>query len=230
MSETYYIIKEVVKRECIEHYKREARKGKLKWLSLVGALFSIITFLFYIGENKVFTIISMIITVACFATIIVIENRTKKNSEIVSPKNLIEKIAENLNDLDYCSIKIIDELQEEISVRIEERTKEIDRFYRRIKRIFGSLFWLPFCSLTAFLFYQGSVTLTWENYISISANLLAITLTLISILFSIGNIFDTALNMESSSLKFVSRYLHDVKYLLLNNDEKKEKSSLDESN
>lgn len=215
MSETYHIVKEIVKREFIEHIRKSVRKGRKNIGMMIGLLLLTCAYLFSLVKNTMFSNLVYIISVLIIIGSVLWDSKPKKNEEILSSQELIFQICQNLIDLELYSLEIVNSLQEEIVTNIEKKEQQINRFFKRISVIFVSIFWIPFGFLFKYLLDSNSEPLSWNNFIQISSYLLAITLMIIAILFSMNSIFDIVSRHEITYLRFIYSNLNDVKYMII---------------
>ncbi|MFS1026341.1 hypothetical protein ACFC9R_13665 [Enterococcus casseliflavus] len=210
MSETYYFVEQITKREYSNFYKKEFKKDNVKIENIFGMISIIFCGLFYLFNNKMLANIFLAITAACYLVLIIKDNKSKSNDEICLPKELVFQICINLRELDLYSLAIIEEMQNEIQKEIKKREEAINRFSKRISVLFVSLFWIPAGFLTKYLFDRTLDSLNWNDYREIIVNLLVITVMIIGMYFSIHTIIESVSRYNIHSLNLVNRYLYDT--------------------
>lgn len=227
MSETYYFVEQITKREYFNFYKKKFKKNNVKFENIFGMISIILCGLFYLVNNKMLAYIFFAITVGCCLVLIIKDNISKTNDEICLPKELVFQICINLRELDLYSLAAIEEMQNEIQKEIKKREEAINRFSKRISVLFVSLFWIPAGFLTKYLFDRTLDSLNWNDYQEIIVNLFVITVMIIGMYISIHAIIESISRYNRNLLNFVNRYLYDAKYLLLSGKELPEQATAD---
>ncbi|MTD40040.1 hypothetical protein GIX45_15765 [Erwinia sp. CPCC 100877] len=122
---------------------------------------------------------------------------------------------ETLTNKNIKSIELIDMLQEEIAKELEKKEREQKILYKRISVVFVSIFWVPFAFLTKYYIEQSSTELTLENYLLLSSSLLVLAMQFIGLVIAIGNQLEDFMSITKKDLLLTNRYLSDIKYLYI---------------
>lgn len=211
MSETYYLVKKIIKNKYKEHYGANTKQKSLIAVIFISLGFGILSFSkFYNLYGKVFLIISAIFLVY-FYFLLYKESKVNNNE----PQELIAAMKKSLANENINSLKLIELLQEEICNKLNVEEKDQAVLFKRISVIFISIFWIPFAFLTKYLIEQSISELTWNDYVSISGSLLVISLQFIGIVIATGNQIDNFMSIAKRDLLLTHRYLNDIKYLYI---------------
>lgn len=209
MSETYYIVKEIIKANYKERYGSSIRQRGLIIAIFITFGFSVLSFYkFYNIFGKIFLIISII-------SLVFFYYKLYKELKVINhePTELITNMKQSLINNKINSVKLIELLQEEIDKELENIEKEQKKLFKRISVVFVSVFWIPFAFLTKYYTEQLDSVLTWESYLSLSTSLLTISLQFIGLLFAVGSPIEEFISITKKELLLTNRYLNDVKYL-----------------
>lgn len=209
MSETYYIVKEIIKANYKERYGSSIRQRGLIIAIFITFGFSVLSFYkFYNIFGKIFLIISII-------SLVFFYYKLYKELKVINhePTELITNMKQSLINNKINSVELIELLQEEIDKELENIEKEQKKLFKRISVVFVSVFWIPFAFLTKYYTEQLDSVLTWESYLSLSTSLLTISLQFIGLLFAVGSPIEEFISITKKELLLTNRYLNDVKYL-----------------
>lgn len=211
MSETYYIVKEIIKANYKERYGSSIRQRGLIIAIFITFGFSVLSFYkFYNIFGKIFLIISII-------SLVFFYYKLYKELKVINhePTELITNMKQSLINNKINSVELIELLQEEIDKELENIEKEQKKLFKRISVVFVSVFWIPFAFLTKYYTEQLDSVLTWESYLSLSTSLLTISLQFIGLLFAVGSPIEEFISITKKELLLTNRYLNDVKYLYI---------------
>lgn len=210
MSETYYIVRDIIKEKMKEHYGLSL-KEKLVALSL-GLGFGSIFLSFYYFNNLVIRNLSFL-----FSLILVINYfrflfKKRQQDGKKNPYELISKINNALLENRIDNLQIIEGVQLEIEEDLKEKESEKMILFKRISTVFLFVFWVPFGFLSKYFFETSFETLSWELYITFTLYLVQIAAYLIGFILMVGNQFDLFVTFGKSERIDIRRYLNDVKY------------------
>lgn len=232
VSNTYIVIKEIIKREVVKDAKLNFKgKGDVEFNKKLGVLFLLLGISFVtvtFSKSLMLKNLSFIAVMIDLVYLLIQETRPKENEEILTLMNIVYDICRNLIGLDLYSLEVINSLQEEILHNIEMKKQQADRFFKRISVIFVSFFWIPFGFLFKYLLESNSEVLTWNNFVEISLYLLLFAVTLISTVIAINRLLEYVSRFEMYYLKLINSYVNDVKYLILSKKEIPMQASADE--
>lgn len=211
MSETYYLVKGIIKDKYKEEYRISPRGKLLISAVIMSVVFGLLSFyVFYNIWGKIFLAIS-ILSLVYFYFMLYKESKVNRNK----PKQLINDMKQSLMSKKINSIKLIDLLQEEVDQELENIEREKKVIFKRISVIFISIFWIPFAFLTKYVIEQSGSEMTWDNYTSIVGSLLIISAQFIGVVIAIGTQLDDFMFITKKDLVLTRDYLNDVKYLYI---------------
>ncbi|MEG0294907.1 hypothetical protein [Enterococcus sp.] len=211
MSETYYLVKRIIKDKYKEEYRISPRGKLLISAVIMSVVFGLLSFYkFYNIWRGIFLAIS-IFSLVFFYCMLYKESKVNRNK----PKQLINDMKQSLMSKKINSIKLIDLLQEEIDQELENIEREKKVIFKRISVIFISIFWIPFAFLTKYVIEQSASEITWDNYVSIVGSLLIISTPFIGVVIAIGTQLEDFMFIAKKDLLLTRDYLKDIKYLYI---------------
>ena len=215
MSETYFIIKNIIKNEYKTRYSWSRDRKKLLWIFIASSIF---TFAGLVASPIITIIRNGLLAIGIIGIIIffILIVRKKKEELPKDPIPFIAKITEQLSKY-VNSVAIINELETEIDNELLKHEKKRQLFFKRISVIFVSIFWLPACYLTK-QFLEADLPanpMTVNQYVSFIMSLLSITTYLIGLTMGAGEIFNSAMEFEDRDLQLTKNHLNDIKYQYL---------------
>lgn len=210
MSETYYVVRDIIKEKMKEHYGLSLRE-KLVALSL-GLGFGSIFLSFYYFNNPVLRNLSFLFSLILVVNYFRFLFKKRQQDGKKNAYELISKINNALLENRIDNLQIIEGVQLEIEESLKEKESEKMILFKRISTVFLFVFWVPFGFLSKYFFETSFETLSWELYITFTLYLVQIAVYLIGFILMVGNQFDLFVTFGKSERIDIRRYLNDVKY------------------